>query len=108
MAFEPASTFEVLRECYRSGLLEDLLAVAGLALDRLVEDTGLGIGELLGLLDGLPAEAVAKAEERAAASDAGELLKRLAAGLQKEGSRELMAGALALSLERAAASAQEV
>ncbi len=107
MALEPASAFELLRDCYRSGLLDDMVAVAGQALDMLVRDTGLGVGDLLGLLDSVPVEAVAKAEETAAAADPVELVKRLAADLEKKGSRERMAGALALGLERAVEAARD-
>jgi hypothetical protein len=105
MVFDSASTFELLRQCYQTGLLEDLVAVAGRTLDALVDETGLGMGELLGLLDSVPEEAVLAAEEKVAALDPGQLVSRLGDSFDGE-SRERMATKLTESLKRAVAAAQ--
>ncbi len=106
MVFDSASTFELLRQCQKTGLLEDLVAVAGRALDNLVDETGLGMGDLLGLLDSVPEEAVLKAEDRAAELDAGELVSRLAINLDGGDSRDRLAAMLTESLKRAVEAAQ--
>lgn len=77
MAFDPVSAFEQLRQSYRSGLLDELVAVADQALDGLIQDTGLGMGDLLAMLDLISPEAVRRAEEAAAAADIEEVAARL-------------------------------
>jgi len=101
MVFDSASAFELLRQCYQTGLLDDLVAVAGRALDELIEETGLDTGDLLGLLDSVPQEAVLAAEEKAAALELDKLASRLTEGLDGPESREEMAVKLAGSMKRA-------
>ena len=79
MAFDSASAFELLRQSYRSGLLEELVAIAGQALEGLIEDTGLGMGDLLAMLDNVSPETVLRAEETAASTDIEEVVAKLAA-----------------------------
>lgn len=106
MVFDSASAFELLRQCYQTGLLDDLVVVASRALDELVEETGLDMGELLGLLDSSPEESVLAAEEKAAALELDKLASRLAKGLDGPESREEMAARLAGGMKRAVDAAQ--
>jgi len=82
MAFDSASAFELLRQSYRSGLLEELVAIAGQALDGLIEDTGLGMGDLLAVLDSVSPETVLRAEETAASMDIEEVVGKLTAAVR--------------------------
>lgn len=106
MVFDSASAFELLRQCYQTGLLDDLVVVASRALDELVEETGLDMGELLGLLDSATEESVFAAEDKAAALELGELASRLAEGLDGPESREELAAKLAGCMKLAVDAAQ--
>jgi hypothetical protein len=103
MAFDPASAFELLRQSYGSGLLDKLVAVAGQALDGLMEDTGLSMGDLLALLDDVPRETVLRVEEMAASSDPEGVVAKLAASLDEPG---VAAAKLQGYLEQAVAKAR--
>ncbi len=78
MAFDADSVFLLLQESYASGLLEKLVAVAGEALDGLILDTGLSVGDLLALVDGISRESVLAAESKVAASEPAQVLQQLA------------------------------
>lgn len=98
MAFDPAPAFELLRQSYHSGLLDRLVAIADQAIDSLMKDTGLGMGDLLAMLDSVPPEAVLRAEEAAASADLEEVAAKLETAASDPGAA---AGELRAYLERA-------
>ena len=98
MAFDPAPAFELLRRYYHSGLLDRLVAIADQAIDGLMKDTGLGMGDLLAMLDSVPPEAVLRAEEAAASTDLEEVAAKMEASASDPGAA---AGELRACLERA-------
>lgn len=77
MAFDTAPAFELLRHLCRSGLLNGLVAIADRAVDGLIRDTGMGMGELLAILDSAPLETVLRVEEAVASADLAEVAAKL-------------------------------
>ncbi len=104
MAFDADAVFRLLREAYASGLLDQLLSVSGEALDGLIRETGLSTGELLALVDSIPAERIGEAESRVAAMDPAQALKDTEAFVQDHAAA---VSRLQASLARAVASTQE-
>jgi hypothetical protein len=108
MAFDSASAFELLRQSYRSGLLDELVAIAGQALDGLIKDTGLGMGDLLAMLDNVSPETVLRAEETAASTDMEEVVAKLAAAVRDaDAATAKLQGYLGQAVAKAGASISE-
>ena len=108
MTFDSASAFELLRQSYRSGLLDELVAIAGRAIDGLMKDTGLGMGDLLAMLDSVSPETVLRAEEKASSTDIEEVVAKLAAAVgDADAATAKLQGYLGQAVAKAAAGISE-
>jgi|GEM_PF-5077556 len=108
MTFDSASAFELLRQSYRSGLLDELVAIAGRTIDGLMKETGLGMGDLLAMLDSVSPETVLRAEETAASTEIEEVVAKLAAAVRDaDAATAKLQGSLGQAVAKAGAGISE-
>lgn len=62
MALDPAEVFKVMRCAWRNGVLDKFMAIQGEALEGVMADTGMNMGDLLNRLDEARPETVAKVD----------------------------------------------
>ncbi len=88
MALDPAEVFKVMQCAYRNGVLDKFMVIQGEALEGVMAETGLNMGDLLNRLDEASEETVMKIDRLL--DRAGPLMKYLDRdGLMKLASRML-------------------
>lgn len=75
MALDPAEVFKVMRCAWRHGVLDKFMAIQGEALEGVMADTGMNMGDLLNRLDEAKPETVARVDRLL--ERAGPLMKHL-------------------------------